>query len=307
MNNIWKVIINPFSGDNLNSTVWERIIKGLKDAGIEFEYEISQYHLHIIKMVRQSLTNGFQRFIIIGGDGSLNEAVNGIYSQNQVAPADIITAHFSLGTGNDWQRTHNLPAHYPDMIELIKAGNTSFQDVGVATFKGMNGNKINYFVNVAGMGFDAYVVKRTARKSEKKRSSKFSYLFALLRSLISYQCSTASVSVDGNEVFSGKLFSLCTGIGKFNGGGMMQLPDAISNDGLLDVTIIRKVSKIKVLANVKNLYDGSFKRLKEVSMFKGTQVKVSADAPLALECDGELPGQSPVTFNIIPAGFRFIC
>ena len=306
MQNAWKVIINPHAGGNTDSSVWERILHELSAAEINIEFEVSEYHRHIINIVQQSIADGYRKFIIIGGDGSLNEMVNGIYSQTAVNPTDITTALISLGTGNDWPKTHGLPIDSMLMIEKIKAGNTSLQDVGVAVYQDNNETKTNYFANVAGMGFDASVVLNMAQKKEKKTRSKFSYLFSLFRTLMGYSCETATIKVDGKEIFHNDMFSFSVGIGKYNGGGMMQLPNAIPDDGLLDVTIFSKMSKIKVIANVKRLYDGSFITLKEVDVFKGKEVTFDSEHPVWLECDGELLGHSPAGFSIIPSGFRFI-
>jgi YegS/Rv2252/BmrU family lipid kinase len=303
----WKVIINPHAGGNTDSTVWERILHELRSAEIHFEFEVSAYHRHIISIVQKSIADGYRNFIIIGGDGSLNEMVNGIYNQTNVNPTEITTAHISLGTGNDWPKTHVLPTDSKRMIEKIRAGNTSLQDVGVALYQDNSETKTNYFVNVAGMGFDAFVVYNLAKKKEKKTRSKFSYLYSLFRSLLGYSCGKAIIKVDGKEVFRNNLFSLSIGIGKYNGGGMMQLPAAIPDDGLLDVTIFRKMPKMKVIANVKKLYDGSFIALKEVSVYRGKEVSIDSEHPIMLECDGELLGHSPATIRIIPLGFRFVC
>jgi len=301
------VTINPYAGGNKDSSVWERILDELKSANILFEEEVSKYHRHIIEIVQKSLVSGFRKFIIIGGDGSLNELVNGIYNQTTIAAGEIITAHISLGTGNDWHKTHNLPVDSKLMIEKIKAGNSSVQDVGMVRYMDREQIKTNYFVNVAGMGFDAIVVKNTSqKKSLKKPRSKFSYLYSLFHSLLSYSCMNVSIRVDGQEVFHGSLFSVNVGIGKYNGGGMMQLPEAIPDDGLLDITIFRKMSKIKVLANVKRLYDGSFKTLPEVSLFKGTEITIESERNVWLECDGEMLGHSPARFAILSSGFRFV-
>jgi YegS/Rv2252/BmrU family lipid kinase len=306
MQNLWKVIINPHAGGNTDSSVWERILQELKEAEIGFEFELSKYHKHIINIVQQSISHGFRRFIIIGGDGSLNELVNGIYTQTTVDPREITTALISLGTGNDWPKTHALPIGSKQMIEKIKAGNSSVQDVGVVSYQENKETRTNYFANVAGMGFDAFVVLNTTQKQGKKPRSKFSYLYSLFRSLMRYNCQTTSIKINGKEVFHQSMFSFNVGICKYNGGGMMQVPEAIPDDGLLDVTIFRKMSKIKVLANVKRLYDGSFKSLKEVSMYKGTHILFDSEFPISLECDGEILGHAPAEFTIIPSGFRFI-
>jgi len=305
--NIWKVIINPQAGGNTDAGVWEKILLQLKEARIAYDYELSKHHQHIIDIVYQSIAKGFRKFIVIGGDGSLNEVANGIYNQSMVSPTEITTAHISLGTGNDWHKTHKLPVEPHLMIQKIKSGKTSAQDVGLVTFQDDTGNKMSHFVNVAGMGFDAFVVLNTREKKEKKNRSRFAYLYSLFRSLLRYKCLPARVYIDGTEVFYDRLFSFNVGIGKYNGGGMMQLPEAVADDGLLDITLFRKMPKIKVIFNIKKLYNGTFTTMKEVSLFKGQNIVLHSDHPIALECDGELMGHSPATFSIIPLGFRYIC
>jgi diacylglycerol kinase (ATP) len=306
MQKVWKVIINPYAGGNTDSIVWERILLELNSAEIFFEHEVSKYHKHISEIVQKSIADGFRRFIVIGGDGSLNEMVNGIHNQTIVAPGEIITAHIPMGTGNDWHKTHKLPVDLDLIIEKIKEGKSAYQDIGVVTYQDYNETLTNYFVNVAGMGFDAMVVKHTSQKKLKMPRSRFSYLYSLFRSLMSYSSNNARISIDGKEVFNDNLFSFNVGIGKYNGGGMMQLPEAIPDDGLLDITIFREMPKIKVIANVKRLYNGSFKNLQEVTLLKGTKVMFDSDQRTMLECDGEMLGHSPAIFTIIPLGFRFI-
>ncbi|MEI6123615.1 MAG: diacylglycerol kinase family protein [Bacteroidota bacterium] len=307
MLNSWKVIINPNAGGKSDAAQWEQIYNQLRNAGLQFHSELSNYHKHSIEIVHAAINKGYRNFIVVGGDGSLNEAVNGFYTQSMVSPTELTLAQLPLGTGNDWQKTHNPAATIEETIQRIKIGKFALQDVGLAQYYDASDAKKNYFANVAGMGFDAYVVVRTNRKKDKKARSKFAYLFNLFTSLMSYKCVTTQVSIDGQKVFADKLFSFNVGIGKYNGGGMMQVPDAITDDGLLDVTLFKKISKIKVVANVKRLYDGSFRTLKEVSLYRGRELEIISEDVLNLECDGETLGHTPVSFSIIPLGLRYIC
>ena len=303
----WKVIINPNAGGKTDPGQWEHIFDELRKEEIEFDSIISNYHKHIIEIVHTAIENEYRKFIVIGGDGSLNEVVNGFYTQTKVLPTELTVVQLPLGTGNDWQKTHKPASTIEETIQRIKRGEYAFQDVGVVKYYEESEQKTNYYANVAGMGFDAYVVVKTNQKKEVKARSKFTYLFNLFTSLMSYTCIKAKVTIDGNQVFEEKLFSFNVGIGKYNGGGMMQVPDAIPDDGFLDVTIFRKISKIKVLANVKRLYNGSFRTLKEVSIYRGKEIEIASEKPLFLECDGESLGHTPAVFTIIPLGLRFIC
>jgi diacylglycerol kinase family enzyme len=136
----------------------------------------------------------------------------------------------------------------------------------------------------------------------------FVYLINLLQGLFQYNNTQLSLTADGNEVFNGKVFSMSIGICKYNGAGMMQLPYAISNDGLFDVTVIKKTSKFTVMRNIKNLYDGSFINMKEVETFTGKKFVIEAAPPnkLFLETDGESLGHSPLFFEIVPSSIKLI-
>lgn len=307
MSNIWKLIINPVAGGTGTIKSGDSIPEILSHAGIDFNLSYSEYHKHIIHLVAESISLGYRNFIIVGGDGSLNQAVNGIYSQSLVNPSEITIAHISLGTGNDWQRTHHLNISTQMMIKKIQDGNTSLQDVGVITYLNLqNQTETSYFINIAGLGFDAFVVNNTSGKNQKTKSSKFSYLISLLRSLIKYKPSNAIIKLNGIEFFNGSLFSCSAGIGKYNGGGMMQLPDAIPDDGLLDITVFRSMSLFKIVSSIGKLYSGSFKKMKQASLSRASQIEITSTPGILLECDGEMLGQSPVKITIIPLGFRFI-
>lgn len=300
----WKVIINPVSGGKKHFSEWKKILASIQEANINFESSISEYPTHTIKLTEEAILDGFRQIIIIGGDGSLNEVVNGIYSQTIISPEQIWVAHFSVGTGNDWQRTHQLPSSHIAMIEKIKEGKTKLQDVGKIVIG--NSNSTKYFINITGIGFDAFVIQQIQQKRKGKSSGQFSYMLSVLSSLIKFKPQKIKIEVDGKMAVDDYIFSGTIGIGKYNGGGMLPLPQAIPDDGFFDMNIIQKISKVKVIRSLKSLYNGTYIQLKEVSVFKGQKIIISS-ANNILECDGEYVGESSATIEIIPGGFRFIC
>ena len=118
-----------------------------------------------------------------------------------------------------------------------------------------------YFVNIAGMGYDALVVKMTNKTKEKGGGGALVYLVNLLKGLFSYHHSYLDIEIDSKSVYTGKVFSMSVGICKFNGGGMMQLPFAVPDDGLFDLTIFKDVNKMTVVKHIKKLYSGTFTHL----------------------------------------------
>ena len=141
-----------------------------------------------------------------------------------------------------------------------------------------------YFINMAGLGYDGLVAKKTNEQKDQGKGGPMSYMLNLLSSLFSYKLMDASISLD-NENIETRLFSLSVGICKYNGGGMMQAPDARPDDGLLDLTVIKKLSKLAVLRNVPKLFDGSFTHLPMVFTGQGKKVDIKADG-LLIEADG---------------------
>lgn len=305
--NHWTIVINTNAGRNRILDGREELAALLARHGLEYKIEYADSDYRVRDIIAGCIEKGCRYFAIAGGDGTLNEAVNAYYRQNLIPPAEIVTALFATGTGNDWLKTQKSGGNPEDVVAMMAAGKTRLQDVGKVCYQKDGTTHVHWFVNIAGMAFDAYVLANTNRRKEKYARSRSAYLTGLLLSLIRFRTSNCRVYIDDKLYFEGHLFTFNVGICRYNGGGMMQVPHAVPDDGLFDVTIVRKVSRLKVLANVKRLYDGSIDKIQEVSLLRGKKVKVEADEPVYLETDGESLGHTPVHFDIVSGGFRFIC
>ncbi|NTW26425.1 MAG: diacylglycerol kinase family lipid kinase, partial [Lentimicrobium sp.] len=282
----WFVIVNPNAGRRKGEKDWLEIAALLNEAGIRFTNVFTEHPNHAVKLARKYIENGYRKIIVVGGDGTLNEVVNGVYTQKKYPPQEITLAMISVGTGNDWGRSFNIPMGYKEAIQVISNYNTRLQDVGRVNYMSQDLPKQRHFINMAGLGFDAMVAKRTNKVKEQGKGGPFSYIISLFTSLISYQSVKCNVTVDGQKA-KVDVFSMSVAICRFNGGGMMQAPDAIPDDGLFDVTIITRVSRFVVIKSVKKLYDGSFLSMPQVKTFRGAKVEIDSDPALFLETDGE--------------------
>jgi YegS/Rv2252/BmrU family lipid kinase len=308
-NNKWLVVVNPHAGSNKCEKDWPKIRVMLEEAGFEMEYVFTERQFHAIEMVKEKVEQeGFQLIIAVGGDGTLNEAVNGIFSQTRFKTDEVTLGLISVGTGNDWGRTYEMPDSYKKQIKLIQKGHTFLQDVGEASYRFSEDKSMRYFVNIAGMGYDALVAQKTNLMKQQGKGGALAYLLNVISGLFQYKSVHLDIEADGKPIFSGKVFTMSIGICKYNGGGMMQLPDAIADDGLFDITIIRKTTKYRIVTNIKNLYDGSFIKMPEVSQFRGANVTITSKPAhrLYLETDGESLGHSPLDFKVIPRAVRLI-
>jgi YegS/Rv2252/BmrU family lipid kinase len=305
----WLVIVNPNAGLRAGEKDWPEINQLLIDYGFDFDAIYTEKPFHGIELSRKMIQEkGYTKVIAVGGDGTLNEVVNGIFQQDRYASTDITLGMITVGTGNDWARMYSFPKKYKKAIKILRNELTFLQDVGKVKYRYDSADKNRYFVNMAGMGYDALVAKKTNLMKAKGRGGTFLYLFNLLTGLFQYEATLLNVLVDGSQVYDGRVFSMSIGICKYNGGGMMQLPNAIPDDGLLDVTLIKKTTKFRIVSNIKHLYDGSFVNMPEVLTFTGKRISITATPrhSIYLETDGESLGTSPLDFEIVPKAVKLI-
>jgi diacylglycerol kinase family enzyme len=140
---------------------------------------------------------------------------------------------------------------------------------------------------------------------EKGKSGPMLYFYNIFYSLILYRSKKAVIEIDGTS-YDRKIFSLNVGIGKYNGGGMIQVPHAIADDGLYSITLIKKIGKLNVIANMKKLYNGNIVKHSKVETYMAKSVQIDGSSLLKLETDGESLGHGPVRFEIIPKSVRVI-
>jgi len=301
----YLVIINPNAGKRKGKKDWGQISGLLSEAGIRFISIFTNAPGHAIDITVKHIESGYTKLIVVGGDGTMNEVVNGIFLQKRYPTSGISLGMITVGTGNDWGRMFAIPKEYPEAIATIKMNNSFLQDAGVVKYYHGKNENSRYFVNIAGIGFDALVVSKTNKIKENGKGGPMSYLKSIILSLIKYRHTYTSINIDSKEI-KNDVFNISIGICKYNGGGMMQLPDAIANDGLFDVTVINRIGKLDVLLNIMRLYNGSITRHRLVDTYKGKTITIDSEPPIHLETDGETLGHSPFTFEIIPESIRVV-
>jgi len=304
VNNIF-VIVNPNAGNGKGKKDWDRISALLLRIDPGFRAAFSEGKGHASRLAEAAAEEGYRTIITVGGDGTLNEVLNGIYARKSAPPAGFTLGIIPVGTGNDWGRMFGIPLVYDGAAEVISAGRTMPHDVGVVTYYEENRKLTRYFINIAGLGFESVVVKKTNRQKEKGKSGKAIYLYNLLSSLITYRHTEARLTIDGS-ITSSKIFSVNVGNGRYCGGGMRQTPDALPDDGLLDITVIRDIGKLEIIRSLKILYDGTILSHPKVDGYRAKNLIVESEIPLFVEADGETLGHTPAEFSVIPAGINII-
>jgi len=301
---IWQIIINPSAGNGQAGKQWKIIQAALIKANIEFELHCSERSLHCTEIAQSLIEEGAKKLIGIGGDGTNHEIVNGLMQQKVIPSNEVMYGFIPVGTGNDWVKTHNIPRDITKAVAIIKAENTTLQDVGLAKFYCEEKPKQRYFVNVAGMAYDAHV----CRESSKQKTNALSYYFLIFKCLFEYISKQARIILDGKEVANQHFYTINIGLCKYSGGGMQLVPHAEIADGQFAISYVSYISKLKVIASTHYLYGGKIAKFKDAKLFKAKHIKIEAveDAPTLLELDGEFVGETPVEFEIIPKALRVI-
>jgi len=301
----WIAIVNRAAGGGKTERDWPLISQYLKQHGIPFEPHFTNRRLHASIIARNMIKEGYSKIIVVGGDGTMNEVINGLFAQERINTTEVMLGMISVGTGNDWARMFSIPADYEEAVLTIKQQKTFIQDAGLVSYRKNGKEWKRYFINIAGMGFGARVVERSNRMKDKGKSGPFLYFYNIFYSLLRYKAQQAEIEIDG-ITYDRSIFSMNVGIGKYNGGGMIQVPHAIADDGLYSITLIKRMGKLNVLANIKRLYNGSITTHSKVETYMAKSVQIDGPTRLQIETDGETLGHGPMYFQIIPRSVRVI-
>lgn len=288
-------------GGNTNK-LWEKIKFIIDSMGIEYSYDKTEYPLHATKLAQDAVDKGYTTIVSVGGDGTINEIVNGIFLSNALDRVNL--GIISTGTGADYIRTLGLPRDYRLACKTLMEGNVKKVDIGIAKFKIDGKDSERAFVNFAGVGFDAEIVKKTTIKY-KSFGKVASYLLALLSTFITYVNKEIILETDS---FVNTLL-MCTtivGIGKYGGGGMKTTPNAEINDGLFDVLVVGNLSKFDLIKSLPMIYKGTHLRHPKVSIYKSKFVRLSSSKDILVQADGDIIGTTPVELSIRPSGLNVI-
>jgi YegS/Rv2252/BmrU family lipid kinase len=293
------------AGDQKGRDDWGKMSELLKQYGISYQHSFTEYRHHGIRLIQDYLHEGYRKFIIAGGDGFLNEAVNAVFTQDEVDPGLVTLAMLPVGTGNDWVRTHHIPFDYEGAVKLIQQGKTMKHDIGRVFYHKRDREESWYFINMCGMGFDAEVNKKVTADRERGHLGPMKYQYHIFTTLMGYSPTHMQLFIDGRKV-EHEVFSMTLGIAQYNGGGMKQLPNAIPDDGIFDLSVIQKITRLKVMRSVNKLYDGSYINLPEVATYTGKNIEIHSDPRCWIEADGEALGESPFRFEMISRAINVI-
>jgi len=299
-NDRWFAVVNPKSANGRTEKNWPDHCEKIKQAGVLLDYEYTLYPGHGTELTRLALSRGYNKIIAVGGDGTVNEAVNGLIANDKLVSDDIELAVFGLGTGSDFIRSLKVKNNLESFINSLRNNSNHNIDVGKVTYISIGGKpESRYFINASNMGIGAEVVNQANLHSKVLRS-RLTYLIRTIIAVFRYKNIQVSIQTDKEKTIEGKYCGLIVCNGQYIGGGMRIAPQAEIDDGFFDLVVIKDISIFRLLSCIHLIYRGKHIYLPEVEVYRCRSIKTDIADEALLETDGEIPGVSPVEYNIIP-------
>jgi diacylglycerol kinase family enzyme len=192
-----------------------------------------------------------------------------------------------------------IPRKYSEAIRAIAENHTFLQDVGVVSYEESSYRQSRYMPNVGGAGLDAAVVRGFDSLKARGHRGRIIYVLSLIATFFGYRSTGMRIWVDDKQVINDLVLSTSVGIGKYSGGGMMQTPEAVADDGLFDLTVISKIRWYQVPKALKCLFNGGIYSLPQINLYRGAKVRIESSPEVPIEIDGEQLGTTPVEYSIL--------
>jgi len=300
-----SIIVNPVSAGGKTGRKLHKIIQ-LIDKYFSYRYKLSltTRSLHATHLTRKAVKEGFDTIIAIGGDGTIQEIVNGFYEHDNIINPHIRLGIINCGTGCGLSQSLNLPLKIEEQLQAIHQGYTSSIDIGKAVFNnGKNCQETRYFVNELQLGIGSSVVNKVQTK-QKKLGGFLAFGLTAAVTIFSQKNQEMLLEIDSQLPFKRKYLGVVIANGAYTGGGMNLAPGAQLNDGYFDILLIYAQSIPQRLKNFPRIYFGKHIELPQFSYGRAKKIKIYSARNTLVEADGELLGRPPCSVEILPGAVR---
>jgi diacylglycerol kinase (ATP) len=287
------VILNPIAGSARDADEIRKRIDEMLAPGVVF---LTHGPGDAAIFAEQALHGGYDYIIAAGGDGTLNEVINGVAEH----AANIRVGLLPLGTGNDFARSLSLPATAVENIAILSVANTRSIDL-----VRVRSDKVRHFVNVSAGGFSGLVDEKLT--PEMKRTwGPLAYVRSAAAALPELHAYRTDVQFAEGEMIDGDLYNIIVANGSFVAGGLPVAPEADPGDGLLDVILIPKRSTPEMVLLAAQIVLGNHLRSESILFRRTSMLSVKSTPGMWFNADGELVGNEPATFEIMPRALQFV-
>jgi YegS/Rv2252/BmrU family lipid kinase len=300
------IIVNLRSQGGKTERRWPALRETLHEVLGPFEVRATLGPGSATELARAALKEGAQLVVALGGDGTINEVVNGFFDDNGPVSSGASFGVVPAGTGGDFVKTLGVAKEARAAAEALLHPSSRAIDVGRLRFTAHDGTPaVRHFVNIASFGISG-LVDQYVNRSSKALGGRVSFAWATLRAGLAYKNARVSLSLDGGPPKEGPIYTVAVSNGRYFGGGMMIAPDAALDDGLFDVVTLGDFTLSDLLLRGMDVYSGAHLKNPKVSVARARRVEATAEdgAEVLLDVDGEQPGRLPVRFEVLPRALR---
>ncbi|MGF7186543.1 YegS/Rv2252/BmrU family lipid kinase [Desulfitispora alkaliphila] len=277
-----KCVVNPVAGKGRTEKSWQGTLKTLQKLGFYISWDFTEYRGHGKEISSKAIEQGYQMIVAVGGDGTLNEVINGLGDSN------VKVGLIPTGTGNDFARTLEIPLDPIEASILLGQLRTKLVDLGQ-----VNGRK---FLNMAGIGVDANVAQYI-NEYDGFLKGHAAYLLAMLKAILKYKPIPVQIKSCQGDMFY-NVIMIAVANAKHVGGGIPIAPEAVIDDGNLDIIIIEEMSKLEIIKSIPLLLKGEHLSHPKVHNFKCKHLEGISEESVLVHADGDIIGYLPQTFYI---------
>lgn len=272
------VIFNPNAGRGRGHKRVQEVQSALDAAGLDYESVISEDRGHAIELAHRAVLSGRHLVVAAGGDGTINEVVNGLMLAAEEGAAMARLGIMPIGSGNDFAGSLGIPLDLQQAAGKIKQGQLRAVDIGQ-----VNGR---YFDNNVGLGFEA-MINIEAHKMTWLRGQLL-YLTAVFRAMASFPFPNVNIDLDGRQIKDKSILMISVGNNPRIGGGFPVTPDAVPDDGEMDICIVDAIPRLKILQLLPKAMKGTHRNEPEVELARFQHVVIESEDPLPVHADGEI-------------------
>lgn len=303
-------LVNPQSQNGGLGRKWPDVARVLRRELGAFETVFTDGPGHAPALVRAALRAGCERLLVVGGDGTISEAVNGFFEDGEPIAPEAALCVVPFGTGGDFRRTLGVPKSFGEAARALAGGKVRTIDVGMLEHQTHDGTtQSRVFANIASFGISG-VVDRLVNQSSKRLGGRLSFMLGSLRA--SWQYTNQRVRIvfddDARDAVDMTINTVAVANGRYFGGGMCVAPDAELDDGFFDVVAIGDVGRARMIFSSPRIYRGTHLSMDEVSHRRARTVRAEplGSEPVELDVDGETPGVLPATFRVLPRALAVV-
>jgi YegS/Rv2252/BmrU family lipid kinase len=299
-------IVNPHAAAGSAGRSWTTIKALASDRLGPFSVYFTTGPGDAIGLTRQALSHGAEVIVCVGGDGTFNEVVNGLMGEEGPTRPEAMLGFIPRSTGCDLAKSVHLYRELDRALDIIKHAHTRILDVGRIRYQDRSGQpSYRYFHNITSFGLGGEVDER-ANRTTKAFGGFFSFLWAMLISLVKYDKKRIHLKVDDSFDDEVTIWNVAVANGQYHGGGMWVAPGARVDDGLFHVTVIGDLTLPQVFLNLPKLYNGKIYQVAQVNSYVGKRVEAFSNQRVLLDVDGEQIGALPVVIEMVPRAVHLI-